>query len=201
MGGGGGRGGGGSVGRSGRAGGRGGGREQRRGARGLWRARAPRLEKKEEPGRGGGLTRFPDVQGPPTPSASPNNRPQGTCSGTSPAGGGSPGAPGALHPTSTPRGRSGALAPPETAPRGSPPGLPGGPEVPRGLPLGVCESLGPRGPAGSGATRLRSRGKEVLLPLEGKGLITPLLCHQHTHTGPSSTDIRGIRQREVSLIA
>ncbi|XP_035876029.1 collagen alpha-1(I) chain-like [Phyllostomus discolor] len=158
MGGGGGRGGGGSVGRSGRAGGRGGvgwggGRERRRGARGLWRARAPRLEKEEEPGPGGGLPRFQDVQGPPPAPGAQAAAPRAPAASQPRQAAGAP----VRLERCTLRGRSRALAPPGTAPRGGPPGLPGGPEVPRGLP--------------------------------------------HTHTGPSSTDIRGIRQREVSLIA
>lgn len=127
MGGGGGRGGGEALAGAGGVGGR----EPRRGARRLWRARAPRLEK-EEPGPGGGLTRFPGTQGPPHPPGSGvTARPaSGTCSGTAPGGGKLPGAPRALLPAPTPRRRSGAHAPPGTAPRGHPPGLPRGPEVP-----------------------------------------------------------------------
>lgn len=145
MGGGGGPRGGGRVSRSRR----GGGSERRRGARRQWRARAPRLEE-EEPGPGGGLTRFRGSQGPPNPARIWGNRPPGTCSRTA------LGAPGAQLGASTPRRRSGAHATPGTAPRGRPPGLPGGPRFLGGLLVGVdaesviqcvCTALGPSGRA------------------------------------------------------
>lgn len=55
-----------------------GGSEPRHGARRQRRARAPRLEE-EEPGLGGGLTRFQRAQRPPTTRRIPSNSPPGTC--------------------------------------------------------------------------------------------------------------------------